>query len=173
MAQSEYPFRLQVLRALTAVLESITPENGYTYDLSGSVFRGRIIFGESDPLPMVSILEPPIPPDPIQTPLSGTEQILTWDLLIQGFVKDDSKNPTDPAHFMLADIRQALVRERERAQDSGIFGLNARVRNLDFGSPVIRPSDDISSKAYFYLPIFLSVVESLSDPYLDIQLYVE
>jgi hypothetical protein len=40
----------------TEALKEITVANGYAHDLATSAFRGRVIFGENDPVPMVSIL---------------------------------------------------------------------------------------------------------------------
>jgi hypothetical protein len=53
--------QLDILRALTAHLEGINPENGYDYDMRGRVFRGRAEFGDDTPLPHLSILEAPRP----------------------------------------------------------------------------------------------------------------
>lgn len=168
----DYPFRLQVLRAITESLSQINPENGYVNDLSSAVFRGRLYFGENDPLPMVSILEPPLPPDPIHSPAGSAKQVTDWDMLVQGFVADDPVNPTDPAHVLLADVRRALALERAKeidADEPNMFGMGRAVRSLHLGSPVVRPSDDISAKAYFYLPITIKVAEDLSDPYANRQ----
>jgi hypothetical protein len=159
-----YPFRLRVLQQLTKSLALIHPSRGFQCDLSNAVFRGRIEYGENDPLPMLSILEPPLPPDPIHTPQRGEEQIGMWDLLLQGFVQDDPRNPTDPAHILLADVRKMLTLIRR--EDPNILGEEKGIREIHLGSPVVRPADEISSKAYFYLPIRLSIGENLADPYL-------
>ena len=52
-------YRLTVLKRLTAHLRGITKANGYDYDLIDprSVCRGRLVFGDDDPLPLLSILE--------------------------------------------------------------------------------------------------------------------
>jgi hypothetical protein len=162
--EKDFPLRLQILRALTAELGTITPENGYVNDLSGAVFRGRIYYGDNDPLPMISILEPPLPTDPTESPWTGTKQLCKWDLLIQGFVDDDPKNPTDPSYVLLADVRKALA--VIRAADGKNLGVGSVIRNFDLGNPVVRPSDDISARAYFYLPLHLIIAEDLASPYL-------
>jgi hypothetical protein len=165
MKMSEtFPFRLRVLRALTDRLSSISPATGYVNDLDEAVFRGRIAFGENDPDTMLSILEPPLPPEPIVTPQKGKEQISIWELLIQGFVPDDKEHPTDPAHILLADVRKMLT--VIRGEDPDILGQSKRVREITLGSPIVRPPDEISSSAYFYLPVQLKISEDLSDPYL-------
>lgn len=161
------PFRLRVQDALTAALEAITPTNGYTNDLTGSVFRGRDMFGDDDPLPMVAILEPPVEPDQLET-FSGHETWAEWDLLLQGFVDSDlaaPKHPTDPAHFLLADLKKALVKEKTRDEGFNAFGFDGRVDIFRIGQGVVRPADDVSAKAYVLLPIVLRIAENHQDPF--------
>jgi hypothetical protein len=49
----------------------------------------------------------------------------------------------------------------------GIFGLGNFVIGMRIGSGVVRPPDEISAKAYFWLTITLDMVEDLADPYED------
>lgn len=181
----EYPFRLRVLKALTASLELIAVADDYKHDLAGAVFRGRDIFGgEDDPVPMVSILEPPLPIDQLVAPPLATTSTGEWDLLIQGFVHDDLKNPCDPAYFLLADVKRRLVIEKRRTIDMrkpGIgrgtpdpFGMGDNpngvpniVKDLVIGSGVVRPpGDGISDKAYFWLNITIKIAEDIERPFL-------
>lgn len=159
------PFRLKVLKALTAVLEEITPTNGYNHDLSGKVFRGREIFGEDDPLPMVSILEAIEQSEDIAPPESSPNFKGPWELQIQGFVEDDRQNPTDPAHHLMADVKKRLVAERVKERQYNIFGLEGKVFELRISPGVVRPPDDVSAKAYFWLRISIEMIENLMDPY--------
>ena len=168
MAPLPVPYRLQVQRAVSAALEEITPANGYKHDLSMSIFRGRNIFGESDPLPMVSILEAPIQPDVSQIPDGGQTQAATWELVIQGFVDDDPFNPTDPAHRLLADVKQRLAKELTNyvpGKGYNTFGMGGKLGKLEIGPGVVRPPDEISAKAYFWLTIRLGLVEDMASPY--------
>ena len=56
------PMRLVILKALCAHIEAqVRISNGFQHDLQGRVFRGRSVFGQDDPLPMVSVLEAPRP----------------------------------------------------------------------------------------------------------------
>lgn len=160
------PFRLRVLKALTAALEEITPENGYRFSLTGSVFRGRDIFGDSDPLPMVSILEAIEEKTQLPAPFAGRESTGPWELLIQGFVEDDYLNPTDPAHALMAEVKQRLARERLRGRHYAILGMDGKVTELKMSHGVVRPPDEVSGKAYFWLRLTLEVVENLIDPYI-------
>lgn len=173
------PFRLQILKRLSAILAEIDgPNETYHYDLrpyavgledgtqkmQRRVFRGRVIFGDTDPLPMVSILEVPLPPE--QTPSSpdNPSQFGDWDLMLQGFVDDDPEDPTDPAQYLLADVKRRLAQERHNVYEGGILGFPA-ITKLSLGVGVVRPPDEISAKAYFWLPVTISMVEDLSDPY--------
>lgn len=160
------PFRLRVLKAVSAALEEINPETGYNFDLRDAVFRGRDTFGSSDPLPMVSILESIAEKDVLQAPRGSGQQMVPWELLIQGWAGDDDRNPTDPAHHLMAAVKKRLVEERVRKQDgSGILGMCGKIDEIKFSTGVVRPADEVSSKAYFWLKVELVLVENLLDPY--------
>lgn len=159
------PFRLRVMKALTTALEEINPDNGYTYDLRGKVFRGRDMFGDSDPLPLVSILEAIDEKAQMPTPEGGAELAGPWELLIQGFLDDDIRHPTDPAYGLVADVRKRLVQERVRERQYNILGMGGKVTDLRLSPGVVRPPDEVSAKAYFWLRLTLDLVENLSAPY--------
>jgi hypothetical protein len=180
------PFKRRVLDALTEVVASITPANGYTSDLGTfihtdgaemrRVYRGRAFFGDNDPLPMVAILERPDPADELaEPPRDSTTGTYDWNLIVQGFVQDDKDDPTDPAYIILADIRHRLAVERNRRDDSGRipnplgFGgrrKHNRIEELSFGPGVVRPADEVSAKAYFWLGVTLKTFEDPLFPFL-------
>jgi hypothetical protein len=175
------PFKLRVLKALTNVIKEVTPANGYTFNLadfdpgdgvdSPRVFRGRPWFGDSDPIPMVSILEPIEEADLLFTPgPDDTSGSYEWPLLVQGFVADDPDHPTDPAYRLMRDVRRRLVGEKARpATDrpnqldplgSRQFNLSGcRVSDLRVSTGKVRPADDVSAKAYFWLVVTLTITE--------------
>lgn len=164
--------RLQILKALSSLLEGINgPAGGYVYDLTPTpevprrVFRGRAIFGEDDPLPMISILEVPVPIEPDLSASDNVVQSTDWELIIQGFVDDNFEDPTDPAHPFLADVKRCLALEKRRDHGDDLLGFNNKVHELQIGSGVVRPPDETSSKAYFWLNIKLSIAEDLTTPY--------
>lgn len=165
------PVRLRVLKKLGECIAEINPEDGYFYDLRPTaevperVFRGRVIFGDTDPLPMVSILEAPLPPDQIPSPPDATERTGDWDLMFQGFVEDDHLHPTDPAQYLLADVTRRLAVEKRRNRDFAILGMGKTVIDIQIGVGVVRPPDELSAKAYFWLPVTLKMSEDLLDPY--------
>lgn len=168
---ADVPLRLRVLMAMTDCLKQITVANGYHVDVGENWFRGRVIFGENDPMPMGCILEVPIPLDQVPPPVDSVNSSGQWELMIQGFIADDENNPTDPAHYFMADVKKRLVQEKRRANDfepgQGIFGMGNHVTGLRIGPGVVRPPDEISATAYFWLTITLDMVEDLSDPYED------
>ena len=170
MATAPVPFRLRVLQALTAALQNITPANGYTHDLSESVFRGRLIYGDNDPVPLVSIIEAPLPDEPDRAPSGASTWEGPWRLMIQGWVDDDKKNPTDPAHYLLADVRKALALEQRKAIQPGrgndILGMKGRVTNMIIGECVVRPAEEhVNELAGFLLSVTLEIAENMADPF--------
>lgn len=163
------PLRLRILKAMQTALEEITPANGYALDLSSSVFRGRNVFGDSDPVPLVSVLEAPDPINPLTSPKDSGDQKGNWALLIQGFAVDDPEHPTDPAYVLMADVIKRLAIEKRKLTDYKVFGsvLGRTIVGMELGTRVVRPPDESSNKAYFNLSVILDVVESLTDPYED------
>lgn len=158
-------YRLKVLKKLTAAFEEITVANGYQNDLAGKVFRGRLFYGDDDPIPMISILEHPEPADQADAPRSGPHRGPTrLELIVQGFVEDDWENPTDPAYGLLADVQKRLIEESRKEEDSEIFG-ESQVTSLEIGAGRVRPPDEISGKAYFWLTVVISIAEDLSNPF--------
>ena len=163
------PLRLEVLKRMTLVLEEINPADGYVHDLSAKVFRGRGLFWDETPLPALSILEAPIPLDQIPSAKDNVAQSGPWELVVQGWVADDRQNPTDPAQILLADVKRRLALEKRKVDwdraEEGIFGLGRFVTAMHIGPGVVRPPEEISSKAYFWLTITLDIAEDMANPY--------
>jgi len=166
---ADTPLRLRILQKLTVILEraNFQYKEGPVTALTGKVFRGRVEFGETDPLPMLSILEVPIPLDQVPAPRDSTASSGRWELLVQGFVNDDFENPTDPAHWLLAQVKAVLAAERRKNKDFKLFDMGNHVINMWVGPGVVRPPDEISAKAYFWLNLTLEIVEDLADPFED------
>ncbi len=169
------PFRLRVIEALDACLEEITIANGYAVDLTDSVLWGRTRYDEDDPLPMVSLLEPPVPSEWEQSLGPKVQAKGSWPLLVQGFVPDDRDRPTAPAYVLAAQVKRRLAVEKfnnKRPGSPGIFGMGPQsnangnsVVDIIIGSEVIRPADEQSSKAFFWLPVTLLISENHLQPY--------
>lgn len=159
------PFRLRVLKAMTEALEAINPDNGYDIDLRGSVFRGRDTFDHNDPLPMVSILESIVEKPVLQAPPAGGKVKTDWELLLQGWAEDDKQNPTDPGQKLMAYVKKALMEARRVGQGYDILGMGGKITDIKLSTGVVRPADEVSAKAYFWLKVELSLVEDLLNPF--------
>lgn len=174
---ADQPFKLRALIALTDALKEITPSRGYQFDVSGAVWRGRAWFGDDDTLPMLSVLEGTSPADEVaEPPVDTATGEYDWSLILQGFVDDDPENPTDPAYGLLADVRRRLAQEKTRRHptdpsERDILGLGPGrggkncITKMFIGSGVVRPADDVSAKAYFWLNLVLRIVDNASEPY--------
>jgi hypothetical protein len=163
------PFRLRILDNLTAALRAVNPTAGYHHDLAEAVFRGRSMYGEGDPVPMVSILESPNNDDSLLPSSGGASSVVRWNLLVQGFVDDDRHHPSDPAHFLMADVKRALQAERKRGggpRPPDILSMGPRITELLISPGVVRPADEhVSDKANFWLPVTIVFAENMDDPY--------
>jgi hypothetical protein len=164
MAKYDDPIRLRVLKGLSAALGEISIAAGYKHDMADRVFRGRLMFGESDPIPMISILEVPIPPEQIRSPTDAPVAAGRWELTVQGWSNEDRENPTDPAHLLLADMRKRLALAKKQVTDGAAFGIT-EITNLDIGPGVVRPPDETSSHAYCWLLLTITLSEDLANPY--------
>lgn len=169
--------RLACLKALTAHLSSeITLGNGYKHTLTNAVFRGRMFIDDDDPLPCVSILEN-INPDRFPIQAGGHDaggplvQSDNWILLLQGWADDDKANPTDPAYELMADVKKALAKINDPGDPTrntpahANYLLGGLVMKIGMEPGTVRPPDQNSAKAYFWIRIVLKFIESVSDPF--------
>lgn len=168
MAEQEDSYRLKVLKALTVHLQGITRANGYFYDLAPvgkdkKVWRGRTSFGDETALPMLSILESPRS-DVGQYADAGSERSEFWNLMVQGWVKDDVENPTDPAYGLMDAVERHLLRIIATGKNGqpvypNEYRLGGLISDLVVPPGVVRPPQEgVSSKAFFYLPIRVGIV---------------
>lgn len=157
--------RLNVLIALTDLLKTMTPENGWPYNLSQAVFRGVSKFGDEAPETMVSILEAPKPDYGLVAGELSTQRKEEWNLLVQGWCPEDEQHPTDNAHEFMWQVEQML--NKIVAVDSRTgnpkfpesYLLGRQISSLAFGPGVVRPATEgISPKAFFYLPVRIGLV---------------
>lgn len=159
--------RLRLLKSLTSVIEGVSSSDGYQHDLSGNVFRGRMYFGDDDPLPMVAILEDPTKMELVNDGRENTNGITKLHFNIQGFAERDRFNPSDNACRLLADVKRALVLERKRGSGRSqmLFGF-PWVSKLQIGVGVVRPADDeVASTDFFVLPVTIEFVDDLESPF--------
>lgn len=169
------PFRLEVLKRLTALLEATTGDdhNDQPFSLVGKVYRGRIEFGQDTVLPAVSILEAPAPDI---GRFAGANEAMAekWTLLIQGWALDDKENPSDPAYYLAAAVQAQLARivdldDAGRPVDKPAHLLGKLVTDFELGPYVVRPFDTkTSSRAFFYLPVRVGLARNVNQPYLSV-----
>lgn len=167
------PVRLFLQEAVTDALADITKANGYETDLlPTSIFRGRTKFGQDDTLPAIAMFEPPVNddiPQPEQRgSMAGTKRITNYSLIVQGFVKDGVPHPTDPAYVLSADVVKAFAKARSRKAADGRgadpFGCGSFVSDVTILPVIVRPSDDISATAYFWMSIVFKILEDTANP---------
>jgi hypothetical protein len=169
--------RLLMLKALTTHLETeVSIANGYNNDLAGKVFRGRMYYSEKMPLPSVSILDA-LNPDRFprkageQDKAASASQHEGYVLLVQGWVEDDELNPTDPAHVLMGDVKKALAKINKgghplRPLDQhAAYLLGGLVTRIDIEPGTVRPPDELSAKAFFWLRVAVGFAEDLNDPF--------
>jgi hypothetical protein len=165
--------KLDILQALTAQLQTITPDNGYDYDLSSSVFRGRSVFGAADVVPFLSILESPRPLPEIAAEESKLRRLNAWALLLQGWAVDDKQNPLDPVYGLMAATEQCLSQVASVRTSNGlaeypdVYRLGGRITSISIGPGFCRPAADVSAFSYFYIPLTLQFNEDVSNPWVE------
>jgi hypothetical protein len=168
--------QLHILKAITIHLQGVTPANDYDFDLSAAVFRGRLLYGDDVPLPMVSIVEH-LQGD-ITTDTAGENQIErteTWILLVQGITRNAIENPTDETYNLKAAVEHRLARTIKmnakgdpEFPDEYFFGLRSlkAITGLTIGPGIVSPPrEGISSRAFFYLPLGVGLATDISNPY--------
>lgn len=177
MPITRIPKRLEILRAITAAIKEVNPTNGYEFDLRDDehgrqrVVRGRLHIGNDEPVPMVSLIEPPLAAVPLDTKKQVDNQSRTveWDIIVQGWAQDDSRNPTDAAYQLEAEVRRRLAIEKKRpdarpgsSSGQNLFGLGTKILNMSIGSPVVRPNEHVSEQAVFYFVLTMQISEDMA-----------
>lgn len=173
------PLRLAILQRLSEHLEALTPANGYSCDLAGRVIRGRIVIGTEEAagskLPLLSILESPRPELALFTAEWGSMRSEHWTLLLQGLVRDDLRNPTDPAYVLAAEVEEHLARIIDVRAETGNprypneHLLGGLITSLDIAPPVVRPPEHgVAATAFFYLPVRVGIAGKVGQPYVGL-----
>lgn len=161
---------------LTAHLEGIVPANGYDFDLSDKVFRGRRVFGADDPDPVLSVVEH-LSAD-VTLDVAGENRIArseTWVLLIQGWGRVFDEHPTD----VLYNLKAATEHRMARCIQTGNGGQplypkeyflgHKNVTGLVIGPGVVSAptQPDSSMRSFFYLPLGVGWASDVSDPFVE------
>ncbi len=189
MAETRTSKRLLTQRRLAEFLSAeVTPDNGYKHDLTGRVFRGRMFASNADFADVgnkecISILEN-LDPDRYPARAGGEHDSPTtaedWILLLQGWVPDDKANPTDPAYELMADVKRALAKLRQRPRPLSAEPANpwfhlpvedgssdALITGMAMEPGIVRPPiEQVSARAFFWMRVTLKFAEDPNDPYL-------
>lgn len=159
--------RLLLLKTMCNYFKSeITTANGYNFDLV-SVYRGKKNFGKEAKLPAIVVLEN-FNPDRLPETIGGvvgTKHKYDQIYLINGWAEggDNVEQEEDSAHLLMGDVKQALGKLLVPRNQSGFFDGLANTLSIEPG--VVRPPDEQSEKAYFWMRIRLEIVEKVGDPY--------
>lgn len=169
------PFRLRLMKALTAALSEITTDNGFQFDLQpyadehgrprDRVYRGRDIFGATDPLPLLSVLEDPRT-EQSDNGSDGRVAINKMRVIIQGFLaEDETGHPLDQAYRLSGDVIRRLVAAKA-PHPSGILGMGRQLMAMSIGQPVHRPGgDNVSDTAHMLVGVTFTLAENIEKPY--------
>ena len=158
--------RLLLLKSLCNYLLTETKTaNGYNFDLAAA-YRGKKNFGKEVKLPAIAVLEN-FNPDRLPETIGGvvgTKHKYDQIYLINGWAEGgDVEQEEDSAHLLMGDVKQALGKLLVPRNQSGFFDGLANTLSIEPG--VVRPPDEQSEKAYFWMRIRLEVVEKVGDPY--------
>lgn len=161
--------KLQVLEKLTTILQEISVANGFHTEITG-VYRGRNKFGDETKEPFIAMLEAPRGDMPMWAMEDKTVSKSDWTILIQGFAKTEPFNPLDPAYRFLADVEVQMGKIAATKKDGRAGGLypeyymlDGLIASIELEEAVVRPPDgDISTTAFFYQPVRLTLVRNLN-----------
>lgn len=164
--------QLVILKRLTVLLEGVTIANGYDYDLTGKVFRGKMVFGAQEATPFVSILEFPRPDTaPIEGGTERLKRLEEWELQIQGWTKTTQANPTDDLYGLKGAIEHRLARMSAVNQvGSPLYPDDYRLgRIIDrarIGPGVVRAATpQTAGTEALYLPLIIHYTTDVADPW--------
>lgn len=165
--------RAQAINGLAETIRSITPANGYVFDLSSSVYVGEVKFGDEAKPPFIAILEPPIVLHKQKYVYNCQQQEYSIDLIVQGFVEKNVTNQFDGTamgYALLAEVRKAIATE---VRDKGlnltqrnIFGAGRNLVEVKMDHGIVRPADEMSTLSYFWMTMTLDIFEDAINPYM-------
>ncbi len=168
------PFRLQVLDNLVLLIRSIKPANGYQNDLSEEekVVIGRLFVGDDEPTTMVAINEPPMAIEQNPAAPQNPNRFGEWDILIQGWAPNGDIHPSENAYILAADVCRALALEKQKpsgqpgtGRGPDFLGFADKILEMRIGAPVVRPPDETSALACFYILLTLKISEDMTKPF--------
>jgi hypothetical protein len=161
------PKRLRVIKALAALLGSISTADGDKFTMAGKVTYNRLLFGadvQANP-PMLSIVEAPRSDVAFYGGEGGSNRSDKWTLMIQGVLPDTKRNDDqDQAYYLVQDVERRLSRISAVNPNSGNakfpadYNLGDMISGVEIAPPVVRPPEaGVSDHVFFYLPIRVGI----------------
>lgn len=186
------PKRLRIVEKIVKLLEGINPDNTfevdldndqpdalpYPIDLRGKVFMGRLTVSADEAEDALSVLENPRPQDADGAGWDKLLRVGDLILLVQGWPRDDIKNPSQPAYKLaaMAEMRLARIAEVDSKGDPKydedyLLGLDPagdrEIESIIIGQSVVRPPQDTNSRlSMFYIPVVIRLVTNPGKPFL-------
>jgi hypothetical protein len=161
-----------ILKRLTELLEGVTPANGYDFDLTGKVFRGKLVFGAQESTPFVSIVEFPRPDTaPIEGGTEKLRRLEEWELQVQGWTKTTQANPTDELYGLKGAIEHRLalimaVNELGNPTSIENYRLGRVIDRARIGPGVVRAATpQVAGTEALYLPLIIHYTYNVADPW--------
>lgn len=160
--------QLRILKKLCAHLEATSEYPGIV------CHRGLSTISASELSDTLSLLEAPRPVVGSKAGIEGVKRNEEWTLLLQGWPKDDKKNPSDPAYAMKAACEHQLSKLLlVNDENTGVLNRDAKVllggdiSSLTIGQGVVRPPNQeaASRLAMFYLPLILEITTDVRNPW--------
>lgn len=163
------PLRLQIIRALHALLEGVSEAEGDAFTLAGKVYRNRSLLGadvnEQPNLPAVSIIEAPRSDIGSYAGAGKEMRVDSWSLLVQGIAADSRRgDKSDDVYYLCQDVEKRLARIGATKPGNGSplypehYMLGGIIASVEIVPPIIRPPENgVANNAFFYIVIRISV----------------
>lgn len=161
------PKQLRVLKRLTAHLERTPGYEGI------KVFRGKGTITASEAEDTLSLLEAPRALFEAMAGVGDFKHTGEWSLLLQGWPKDDPKNPSDPAYLLKMAVEKqiALIVANDdrhgRERTDKLYNLGGDISSLRMGQGIVRPvsNDQGNSRlAEFFIPLLVGIQTDKLNP---------
>lgn len=152
--------RLAILKALTEHLEA-TPG----YELGGNVWRGRNRPANESKPPFIILFE--MPPEFEERTDQQTQQ-MPWYIGIQGYVEPDRNHITDPAHQLMAAVKQQIAKLLDDGGAGSVppeYHLNGLVEDIRVDGGMCFAPDETTDCCFFAMKLTFTIVEDLENPY--------
>lgn len=161
------PKQLRIMKRLSAHLAKTS---GYDPLI---VIRGKGTITTKEAEDTLSLLEAPrsLFGDPVGW--GGVKRDEQWALLLQGWPKDDPKNPSDPAYKLKAAVEKQLADivanedPHGRTRTDKLYLLDRDCASIHIGQGIVRPvsqEQGNSRLAEFFIPLLLEIQTDKLNP---------